>query len=108
MSILIFLDLDNDPKHLSKETKMWLLEQRIKVLSWPSCSPDFNIIENVWYYLKARVHRVTDKPRTIDDLKALIKQEWQNITLSYIRNLYDSVQRRLDEVIRSKGGYTSY
>lgn len=102
------LQQDNDPKHLSKRTRSWLLEKEILVLKWPSCSPDLNIIENLWYYLKVRVSSVEEKPKNIDELKALIKRIWKQIPLSYVQSLYDSIFERLDQVIKAKGGYTSY
>ena len=46
---------DNDPKHTSKVVKEWLNQARIKVLEWPSQSPDFNPIENMWTVLKKQV-----------------------------------------------------
>ena len=33
---------DNDPKHTAKATKEWLKKKHIKVLEWPSQSPDLN------------------------------------------------------------------
>ena len=36
---------DNDPKHTAKATKEWLKKKHIKVLEWPSQSPDLNPIE---------------------------------------------------------------
>ncbi len=33
---------DNDPKHTAKATKNWLKKQHMKVLEWPSQSPDLN------------------------------------------------------------------
>ncbi len=36
---------DNDPKHTAKATKEWLKKQHIKVLEWPSQSPDLNPTE---------------------------------------------------------------
>ncbi|KAI4904537.1 hypothetical protein NFI96_008305 [Prochilodus magdalenae] len=37
---------DNDPKHTARITKEWLRKKHIKVLEWPSQSPDLIPIEN--------------------------------------------------------------
>jgi transposase len=39
--------MDNDPKHTSKVAEKWLKDNKVKLLEWPSQSPDLNPIENV-------------------------------------------------------------
>uniref|UniRef100_A0AAZ3P2E4 Tc1-like transposase DDE domain-containing protein n=1 Tax=Oncorhynchus tshawytscha TaxID=74940 RepID=A0AAZ3P2E4_ONCTS len=68
--------MDNDPKHTSKVVAKWLKDNNVKVLEWPSQSPDLNPIENVWAELKKSVR--ARRPTNLTRLPALSGGMGQN------------------------------
>ncbi len=71
---------DNDPKHTSKATVGFLKKNRVKVIQWPSMSPDLNPIEHLWGILKRQVEH--HSPSSIQSLKEVILEEWKKIDLA--------------------------
>ncbi len=95
---------DNDPKHKTKATKEWLKKKHIKVLEWPSQSPDLNPIENLWRELKVRVAK--RQPRNLD-LERICKG-WDKIPPEMCANLVANYKKRLTSVIANKGSNTYF
>ncbi len=85
---------DNDPKHTAKATKEWLKKKYIKVLEWPSQSPDLHPIENLWRGLKVRVSK--HQPRNLNDLERICKEEWDKIPPEMCANLVAKLQETSD------------
>ncbi len=97
---------DNYPKHMAKATKEWLKKKHIKVLEWPSQSPDLHTIENLWRELKVRVTK--RQPRNLNDLERICKEEWDKIPPEMCANLVANYKKRLTSVIANKGFATKY
>ena len=76
------------------------------VLNWPAQSPNMDIIEQVWTYMKKE--KVKRAPVNLQQLWEELHDVWRNIPVDFIQKLYDSVPRRVNEVYKAKGLYTKH
>ena len=77
-------------------------------MSWPAQSPDLNPIEHLWYHLKRRLGEYENAPGGMQELWKRVKVEWDKIEADTCQKLIESMPRRVDTVIREKGGHTKY
>lgn len=97
---------DNDPKHTSKIVRAHLSASGVRVLNWPSRSPDLNPIENLWSIVNAKL--MENPPTFLAQLKRKLKKAWQEIDRKLVKKLIDSMPHRLQAVIQAKGAPTKY
>ena len=104
----VIFQQDNDPKHTSKKAQECLEELGLKVLDWPAQSPDLNPIEHLWFHLKRQVYQHPTPPTGIEELWLRVQAEWLLIPTDRVLALIDSMPRRIQAVIRAKGGHIKY
>ena len=77
--------MDNDPKRTSKVVAKWLKDSNVKVLEWPSQSPDLDPVENLWAELKKCVQAM--RPTNLTQLHPLYQEEWVKVHSTYCGKL---------------------
>uniref|UniRef100_A0AAZ3SMK8 Tc1-like transposase DDE domain-containing protein n=1 Tax=Oncorhynchus tshawytscha TaxID=74940 RepID=A0AAZ3SMK8_ONCTS len=82
--------MENDPKHTSKVVAKWLQDNKVKVLGWPSQSPDLNLIENLWAELKKLVR--ARRPKNLTQLHQPCQEEWPKFTQLIVGSLWKATR----------------
>lgn len=99
---------DGAPCHTAKRVMKFMADQGVKVLPWAGNSPDMSPIENLWQIVKRRVAQrmPTTKVKLIEALIDVWARdpEIKQMCPTLIRGM----PRRVQEVLKSKGGPTRY
>ena len=80
----------------------------ITLLDWPAQSPDLSPIEHLWVHLKKKLGEYSTAPKVVREVWERVMKEWNNIPSEVCQNLIESMPRRLEAVIKAKGGHTKY
>jgi len=96
---------DNSPVHKSQKVRKYMTDSGIKVIKWPSRSPDLNIVENIWQMISSRVYngpQFDNKQQLTKKVIAAIN-DINTESRDSIRNLYTTFRRRLVVVLHRHG-----
>ncbi|KAF7340588.1 Transcription factor [Mycena sanguinolenta] len=104
----IVFQQDGNPKHTSARAQNWFHDNNIKILRWVPSSPDMNIIEHAWEQLDRQVRRRESLPTNLEELWAILQEEWANLDMGFINRLYDSMPDRVRALHDAGGRYTRY
>ena len=109
----VYMMEDGAPYHKGKATKR---RQKLEKEgwkgwgpgTWPSNSPDLNPIENLWHILRGNIRKHKHQPKNRKELVAALQEEWEKLDMKHVESLIESMPRRLQAVIKAKGGATKY
>ena len=94
-----------DPKHTSKITTALLKKLRVKVMDWPSMSPDLIPVEHLWGILIREIeeHKVSNVHQLLD-----VMEEWNRTPVATCEALVNSMSKMVKAVLENNGGHTKY
>lgn len=99
---------DNARPHRAYVVSEYLQTEDITRMDWPPYSPDLNPIEHVWNASGRRIAARQIPPRTLQELKSALLEEWRAIPQDLINTLVKSMKSRCEVCISVRGGHTPY
>ena len=103
---------DGDPRQNSALAKKAMDDINARMFAIPPRSPDINPIENFFHLLQLKLNRdAMDKnitKETFREFSARIKETMMNFPVEGINHLIESMDKRMCQIIKSKGGRLKY
>ena len=94
----------HDQLKTHKAVEDWAKEKGLDIIYYPTYSPDFSPIENLWSALKGAV--ATDNPQTEAQLFKSLKRNWERLTTqNALQSYFKELERRYLICIENKGSF---
>lgn len=105
-----YFQQDNAPCHKAGIISDWFLEHdnEFTVLKWPPQSPDLNPIEHLRDVVEREIRIMDVQPTNLRQLCDAIMSIWTKISEECFQHLVESMPRRIEAVLKAKGGPTRY
>lgn len=95
---------DNSWPHQTRVVNEFLEQEGIDRMEWPDKSPDFSPIETLWDEIAIRVAMRLNAGSSLNEMRDIIRDEWDSLPQQLIDNLVDSMRKRITECINANGG----
>jgi len=105
--IVVFQE-DGAPSHHAKSTGEWLDRNGIQSFPHPASSPNLKPIELLWKTLKDLIRACPHPLMNLAELKAAVREAWDQITPEHINSHVKDMGNRVTAVLASNGGHTMY
>ena len=94
---------DKAPAHASKFQEPVFMSMNILRLIWCGNSPDLNMIEPCWIWMKRETTK-KGAPRTRKEAEKAWTKCWEDLSQARIQAWIERMPRHIEEVIRLRGG----
>lgn len=94
---------DGAPSHASKQQNFIYMKASVLRLLWPGNSPDLNMIEPCWNWMKREITR-KGAPQTRAQAEHVWTRAWKKLDQSRIQDWMSQIPRHIKEVTRLDGG----
>ena len=101
--VVVFQE-DRASCHCAKSTKAWLKRNSILLFAHPAKSSDLSPIESVWNTMKSKVKACAHLPISLEELKAVVLDAWNDITTEKINCSCEAYRGLCQGFSGSKGG----
>ena len=93
---------DKALSHASHHQKQIFLDANVLRLMWPGNSPDLNVIEPCWFWMK---HQTTKKgaPRDRITARTVWKKAWEDLEQWQIQRWIERIPRHIQKIIELEG-----
>ena len=104
----VLFQQDGAPSHRSKSTLAWLKTNSIKIFGHPANSPNVSAIEPLWHELKTNIRRRSHVPSTVEELKQVVREAWEDISVESVNKEIGHMTDRVEAVLAARGGHTLF
>lgn len=99
----LILMQDGAPCHKAKVVLEHFRDTGFPPLSWPSCSPDLNPIENVWAWVKQKLYTEFPPAKTKQELMINVLAIWEDLDDELCSRYCSNYDKRLHRVVEANG-----
>ena len=103
--LILQMTMTQWPQAYFQGVEKWLKDNKVKVLEWPSQSPDLNHIENVWAELKKNMYEQGGLQTWLSYTSSVRRN---GPTPTYCGKLVEGYPTSLTQVKQFKGNATKY